>query len=125
MEGRLEGAGAGDGVDVDHAPALRRDRLDGVDVGGAVDTLELRAAGGGSLHQLEAEPVALRHRVLDRGQPPGVLGVPARVVPERARMSDVEARDQVSHSNTKRVAPLALDGSRLRRTLAQPEHPRV
>jgi hypothetical protein len=105
VQRRLPGAGAGDGVEVDHPASARRDRLDLIDVSRVVDPLELFPGGFGGLHQLEAEPVALRHRLLDRGQPPGALGVPAGVVLERARMSKVEARDQVPHSNMDRVAP--------------------
>src|SRR5207237_937000 len=89
---------AGDGVDVDHAAPFRRERLDGIDMRCGVNALELLACRGRRLDQLQPEPVALGHRLLDRSQTPGVFGVAAGVVPERARMSEIDARDEVSHS---------------------------
>jgi hypothetical protein len=62
-------------------------------VGRAVHAEELLVICRRRLHQLEAEPVTLRKRLLDGGQPPGVLGVSTGVVLAGARVSDVEARD--------------------------------
>src|SRR5215212_3801043 len=94
MKRSVPGPGAGHGVEVDHPAATRRELLDRVDVSVAVHPEELFALSGGGLDQLQPQPVALRHRLLDRGQAPGALRVPAGVVLERARMSDVQPLDQ-------------------------------
>jgi hypothetical protein len=59
-----------------------------------VNPQKLPPLGGRRLGELEVEPSALGHRLLDRNQTPGVLWVAARVVLERARMSDVDSLDR-------------------------------
>ena len=97
VTGRLERPGAGDGVEIDRAAAGRRDRLDPVDVGLAVDPRDLLAVGGRRLGPLEVRPAGPRQRGLDRDQAPGVLRVRPGVVAVRAGMGEIEAGGDLDH----------------------------
>ena len=94
MKGGLPGTGAGDGVEVDHPAAASRELLDRLDVARVMHPQELLALGGRSFDDVQSEPVTLGHRLLDRNQAPGILGMSARVVLEGARMSEVDAGGQ-------------------------------
>jgi hypothetical protein len=91
VQGSPPGAGAGDGVEIDHPSTPPRQLLDRVDVPFLVNAKQLLALSRRRLNQLQSEPVPIRQRLLDRGQASGVLGVTAGVVVEGARMPDVEA----------------------------------
>jgi hypothetical protein len=82
MQRRLPGPGARDGIEVDDPAAAPGELLDRIHVAHLMDAVEQLALHRRRLDQLHREPVAIRHRFLDRGQPTRVLGVAARVVLE-------------------------------------------
>jgi hypothetical protein len=90
VQRRLPGAGRGDGVDVDHAAALRAEALDAIHVQRVVHRLERLAGGRGRLAHVPAEPVARGEGLLDRDDARGALRMRAGVVLERGRVAQQE-----------------------------------
>jgi hypothetical protein len=93
VQGRVPGTLTRHGVQVDQATTGGGEALDPIHVLRRVDAEQLLALRRRRLDPLEAEPVAVGERLLDRREPPGVLGMATRLVAKGAPMADVQPHE--------------------------------